>query len=107
MGGRGSDLKLTTLPGSPAVVSAVGSFDIATVVQLEDAVTRAMAPGGSVVLDLAGVTVCDSTGLGALVRLQRHARAIGTEFAVRRPRPHVADVFAMTGINKVIAVRDD
>ena len=53
------------------------------------------------------VTLCDSTGLGAVVTFERHARAAGCSFAVRSPQPHVAEVFAMTGIDQVIRVYDE
>jgi anti-sigma B factor antagonist len=104
--GRRSSLKLTTALGSPIVVTVEGSLDLATVNQLEEVVTAVLTPGASVVLDLSGLAMCDSTGLGALVRLRRHASAVDGQFALRRPRPHVAGVLAMTGINKVIPVLD-
>ena len=88
------------------MVAAEGSLDLATVKELEAVLYPLLTTRASVVLDLSGVTICDSTGLGALVRLQRHARGVDAEFAVRRPRPHVADVLAMTGISKIIPVRD-
>ena len=106
MAARRSPLILTTVPGTPTVVTVEGSLDIATVKDFEDVVIAALIPGASVVLDLSGLAMCDSTGLGALVRLQRYAASVDGSLAVRRPRPHVADVLAMTGINKVIAVLD-
>jgi anti-sigma B factor antagonist len=87
-----------------AVVPVAGNLDIATVPALETTVAEALATASGVVLDLSGVDLCDSTGLGALVRIYRRARAGGKTFALRDPRHQIAEVLAMTGINKVIPV---
>jgi anti-sigma B factor antagonist len=105
MSSQNSPLELRTVAvGPPAVVAASGSLDIATVVQLESVLDDCMTTHGSVVLDMSGLTMCDSAGLGALVRIQRRAQSLNVDFAVSRPRPHIVDVLAMTGIDKVIPV---
>jgi anti-sigma B factor antagonist len=86
------------------VMTVAGALDIATVDQLEAAAMEALERGHSVVLDVSGLTLCDSTGLGALVRIYRRAQAMGLTFGLHDPRQHVADLLAMTGINKVIPV---
>jgi anti-sigma B factor antagonist len=102
---RSSAFRLATArEGATTVVAAVGTLDIATVGQLESVVTEALAQDSPVVLDLSEVSMCDSTGLGAMVRLFRQAQAVGQPFTLRNPRRHVADVLAMTGINKVVPV---
>jgi|SRR5215831_8686494 len=93
-----------TASETAAVVPVAGNLDIATVPGLEDTVAEALATASGVVLDLSAVDLCDSTGLGALVRLHRRARAGGKTFVLRDPRHQVAEVLAMTGINKVIPV---
>lgn len=87
------------------VIAASGVLDLATVDRLERSVGDVLMAGRSVVIDLAGVTLCDSTGLGALVHLHRQARTAGVGFALRAPRRHVADVLAMTGIDKIITIQ--
>jgi len=86
------------------VIAASGVLDIATVDRLEKSVGEVLSAGRGVVIDLAGVTLCDSTGLGVLVHLHRRARMAGVGFALRAPRRHVADVLAMTGIDKIITI---
>jgi anti-sigma B factor antagonist len=88
-----------------AVLTVAGSLDMATADQLEEAVRPCVRAGGVVIVDLAGVSMCDSTGLGAIVRVHRQAKAEGCQVAVRAPRPYLAALFAMTGLNKVIEVR--
>jgi anti-sigma B factor antagonist len=90
--------------GARLVVTAVGILDVSTVDRLEAAVNDELRPGVTVLLDLADLTTCDSTGLGALVRLHRRAERLGGKVALRSPRPHIADLLAMSGISKVLEV---
>jgi anti-sigma B factor antagonist len=86
------------------VVSLSGTLDIATTDAFEKGVTAALEKGYPVAIDMSGLTLCDSIGLGAIVRLHRRALRMKREFGLRDPRPHIADLLAMTGIDKVIPV---
>jgi anti-anti-sigma factor len=67
---------------SETVVSLVGEIDMSTVPRLAAAVDDVLAePPARVVLDMAGVTFCDSQGLGTLVVLSRKA-ALGQSYLV-------------------------
>lgn len=102
---RRSSLELTREDRDGATVLALaGILDLATSAEVEQAVGDALDEGLGVTLELSELTMCDSTGLGALVRLYRQAEAAGLPFRLRDPRPHVADLLAMTGIDKVIPV---
>ena len=91
-----------TRTGSTTVVAAGGRLDIATAEDFETAVRTALADGTDVIVDLSDLDLCDSTGLGAMVRLHRRARAADASLTLRRPQRAVAEVLAMTGIDKVI-----
>jgi anti-sigma B factor antagonist len=86
------------------VVYLTGVLDISTIDELGTVVRPHLRTDAEVIVDLSGVTLCDSTGLGAVVTFERHARAAGCRFAVRSPQPHVAEVFSMTGIDQVVRV---
>jgi anti-anti-sigma factor len=102
---RKSSLELgVTHSDEATVIATVGQLDIATSEQLERAARNALELGRGVVVDLSELSLCDSTGLGALVRMHRLAQSSGQEVRLRRPRAHVADLLAMTGIDKVIPV---
>jgi anti-sigma B factor antagonist len=88
-----------------AVLSADGSLDMATAGGLEAAASRAMTGHATVVLDLRRVWMCDSSGLGALVRIWRHAETTGRGFELRAPQPQVDSLLAMTGIDTVVPVQ--
>ena len=102
---RKSAIELRTVDADTGVlIEASGSLDIRTVGRLEEAVEAGLSRGRPVAVDLSHVDFCDSTGLGMMVRLHRRAAAAGASFAVRHPQTHVADVLAMTGIDKILTV---
>ncbi|MDT4979290.1 MAG: hypothetical protein QOG07_1169 [Pseudonocardiales bacterium] len=55
------------------------------------------------VVDLAGVTFIDSTGLGALVRIRNIALEFNKELTFRDPSPRVQKLFKLTGLDSVFA----
>ena len=61
---------------------AVGELDIASAPLLEAALSEHRAAEAAVVLDLAGITFMDSSGLKVLVRAANEARTNGWAFAV-------------------------
>jgi anti-sigma B factor antagonist len=52
-------------------------------------------------VDLSGVTFCDASGLGALARLARHARAAGRQLSLTSARPSVLKIMRITGLDRV------
>jgi anti-sigma B factor antagonist len=98
-------LTITTSSGPDGTVVWVGgNLDVSTVSELEAAVRAALDERQDVVLDVHEVRVCDSTGLGTLVRLHRSARSLGRALTLRNPRGSMAEVLARTGIEKVVPV---
>ncbi|MDQ2749983.1 MAG: STAS domain-containing protein [Actinomycetota bacterium] len=58
---------------------------------------------GRLVVDLAGVTFIDSTGLGALVRIRNIALEVDKDVTFRDPSPRVQKLFKLTGLDGVFA----
>jgi anti-anti-sigma factor len=52
-------------------------------------------------VDLSGVTFCDASGLGALARLARYARAAGRQLRLTSARPSVMKIIRITGLDRV------
>jgi anti-sigma B factor antagonist len=95
-------------PGTSGVtvLALAGELDLGSIGALKEAVSHRLAADAHVVLDLAGLTFCDSTGLGAFVALHRQARSTGAQFALAAPRRRIADLFTLSGIDQVISVYD-
>jgi len=58
-----------------------------------------------VVVDLAGVSFCDSTGLGVLVGAHRRMAASERTLAVQSVRPAVRHLLEVSGLDQVLLVR--
>ena len=82
-----------------------GELDIATAEQAYSYITEVIdgRPRGQapVTVDLSGVTFCDASGLGALARLARHARAAGRQLRLTSARPSVLKIIRITGLDRV------
>jgi len=99
-------LSIAATSSDDGVVLALdGNLDVATAAELEAAVRERVRHGAVILLDAGDLMMCDSTGLGAIVRAHRQAVAGGARIVLRGPRPYIADLLAMTGLDRVIEVR--
>lgn len=81
-----------------------GIVDLATAPELRAALLPLVVAGESVVLDLAGVTFVDSTGLGVLVAAHRRAKAAGSRFVFSRPSDNLRVVLRLTHLDAIFEV---
>jgi anti-sigma B factor antagonist len=87
------------------VVTVTGEIDVSTVAQLSAAVESAyIDPPPRVVLDLAGVTFCDSQGLGALVSLSRKARMVHSVLVLTNVGGFLIRVLDITGLRSALVI---
>jgi anti-sigma B factor antagonist len=83
----------------PAVVALTGELDIASAGALEDRIRGLVDAGHSrLVVDLAGLIFCDSTGIGTLVRANNDCLALGGYLRLAAPNRNVARVLAVVGL---------
>ena len=85
-----------------------GELDIGTAPKLDEAVEEALEAGcREVVLDLAGTTLMDSQGLGALIRAARTVDARrGTMAVLSPPGSEARVVIEMSRTGSVVGLRD-
>lgn len=84
-----------------------GEVDIATSETLRQHLAALSHDGyRNVVLDLSGVTFCDSTGLGAVATHARRLMQSGGRLVVSGLRPDVSAVFEIAGLSSAIPVAD-
>jgi anti-sigma B factor antagonist len=102
-----AQLELSTCTGANGyqVVSVTGELDIATAEQAYSYITEVidgrLKGTAPVTVDLSGVTFCDASGLGALARLARYARAAGRQLSLTSARPSVMKIIRITGLDRV------
>ena len=87
-------------------VTASGEIDMATVDQLKETLTELCVDGATVRLDMRDVTFMDSTGINALVIMDRHSRECGGRLVLSAPSPAVRRLLGYTGAETVLDVDD-
>jgi anti-sigma B factor antagonist len=87
------------------VIPPAAEIDLASAPQLGNAVLDSLARGDrQVVVDLTGVRLIDSAGIGVLLSLQRRANACGGEIVLANASEHVRHIFALTGVERALNV---
>ena len=71
-----------------------------------DAVDRAAAASGSVVVDLAATTEIDSSGLGLLVLIQKRSREKGLKTVLRGTGKAVRSMLVVTKLEMLFTMQD-
>jgi anti-sigma B factor antagonist len=83
-----------------AIVRIVGEIDVATSSIIADAVDEAMGRGATrLVLDMAGVTFMDSSGIAALIATRSVAPVV-----VRSPSDAIVRLLATTGLTDTFTI---
>lgn len=87
-----------------AVVHAVGRLNMVAAPSLRELVERLVTGEGRshVVVDLAGTTFVDSSGLGALIAGLKAARAAGGDLRVAAATVQVLSVLGLTNLDRVL-----
>jgi len=87
------------------VVLVGGDIDLTTAPRLREQLIRLGAEGTHhLVIDLAGVGFCDSTGLGVLVGTQKRARTADGEVLLCGLSPSLERVFSLTGLDQAFVI---
>lgn len=95
-----------SLAPDPAVVALAGEIGISDAAATWERVRRVMLTGPrSLILDLAGVTFMDSTGLGTLLRIANECPPRGIRLTVRSPSAQVTRLMEVTGTDKIFTVQ--
>jgi anti-anti-sigma factor len=94
----------TYLEGDATVVQCTGKLTAGHTGILRDEVKRLMPESKKIILDLTGLTLMDSLGLGTIVALYVSAKASGTTLILINLSPRVRDLFRVTNVWSVLEV---
>jgi anti-sigma B factor antagonist len=104
-------LQIDVAPGGeaePALVVLSGEMDIVSTAAFADAMSELESSSPDrVVIDIAGLTFIDSSGINALVQAARAIEARGGRAVLASPAPHVQRVFEITRVGDVVAIAAD
>jgi anti-anti-sigma factor len=96
---------LTTRTPTPTIVELRGDLDLAAAPALREHLLDALRHNtNSLILDLSKVRFCDASGLAVLVGTQRRARLLGVSLYLAAPRPQIAKVLRITGLDRGLTV---
>jgi anti-anti-sigma factor len=88
--------------GSAAVVRVTGELDVATAPEL-DACLLAL-DGDDIMIDMAGLTFMDSSGISVLLTAFKRSTKGGHRFVLRGPTPPVVRVLHVSGVDQVFTI---
>jgi anti-anti-sigma factor len=87
------------------VFHLAGEIDVLTVAELSALVNEILTdPPTRIVLDMSGVTFCDSQGLGTLVVLSRKAQHARTVLALANVGDFLLRVLDITGLRSALMI---
>jgi anti-sigma B factor antagonist len=90
------------------VISVDGEVDASNSTDLGDSLDQLLADGHKkLIVDLKDVKFIDSSGLGTLVRVYKHARADSGDVCLASLQPTVKRVFELTRLDRVFEVHPD
>ncbi|SCL16944.1 anti-anti-sigma factor [Micromonospora rhizosphaerae] len=94
--------------GDEAVLRLAGEIDMLTATQLSTVVNEVLTePPPRIVLDLGGVTFCDSQGLGTLVVLSRKASHSQSLLVLSNVGDFLLRVLDITGLRSALMIRNE
>jgi anti-anti-sigma factor len=87
------------------LIEVHGELDIATTASLRNRILTLLKDTTTpVIIDLSGVGFCDASGLALLVGARRRARLHGLSVTLAAPRPNVAKLLRITGLDRAFTI---
>ncbi|MEU4543130.1 STAS domain-containing protein [Nonomuraea dietziae] len=87
------------------VVEVDGDLDYAHAAALRRQVERlTLRPGQCLVIDLAGLRFCDSSGITALLAARQHALAAGADIALAAVPANTLRILAVIGLDQIFTI---
>jgi len=91
--------------GAWAVVELAGELDFHTAPQVRAVVeTQELGPGRGLVVDLGGLTFCDSSGITAMIVARGIAQGATASIVLAALPDRVARIFALVGLDQVFVI---
>jgi len=93
--------------GQRWVAELSGELDFSTSERLRAELRDLIEEGArALVIDMSGLALIDSTGLGVLVGVLKRVLQHGGTLTLRAPRPAARKVFDITGLDRVFTIVD-
>ena len=93
--------------GDIAVVTLKGDLDLEHSSRMRQNLLDILGKARAVIVDLAGVTMIDSSGIASLLEGFKEARKKGKDFVLAAPGDPVIRVLKLARLDKVFQIADD
>ncbi|GHA00402.1 anti-sigma factor antagonist [Streptomyces subrutilus] len=94
-------LRTRTTTAGP-VIELAGELDHETAPEVRETLPGLdLRPGQQLVLDLTGITFCDSSGISAMIAARNHALSCDASVALAAVPERVARIFRIVGLQQV------
>jgi anti-sigma B factor antagonist len=93
--------------GPDYLISVSGEMDFGTNAEFLRVVQPLAQSGRSLVLDLADLAFCDSSGLGALVRVHKMTEEAGGTLCLARLQPQIKSTVTLTMLHRLFHLSED
>ncbi|MFE6164387.1 STAS domain-containing protein [Streptomyces sp. NPDC056486] len=92
----------TRTTGAGPVVELAGELDYDNVSRLRELLPElSLQAGQQLVIDMAGITCCDSSGITALIAARNHALAAHADIALAAVPGRISRIFNVVGLGQV------
>ncbi|WP_406005022.1 STAS domain-containing protein [Streptomyces sp. NBC_00637] len=95
---------VTDTRGQTTALAVAGELDLNTADVLYDAVAEVLGGHRAAILDLSGVTFCDSSGLNTLLRLRRRTQETGGRLVLAAPPAQMLRLLTITGARTIFTI---
>ncbi|MFE7647461.1 STAS domain-containing protein [Streptomyces phaeoluteigriseus] len=104
-----SPLKITTRDAMTGpVLEIIGELDHTSASELPDLLTTIpLQPGQRLVLDLAGMEFCDSSGISALIAARNRAHTAQADIALAAVPARTLRVLRIVGLDQIFSLHPD
>ncbi|MGX1885655.1 STAS domain-containing protein [Streptomyces sp. NPDC055287] len=90
------------------VLEIIGDLDHTNATRLRELLTTlTLHPGQCLVLDLAGMEFCDSSGITALIAARNHVQATQADIALAAVPAHTLRILRIVGLDQVFRLYPD
>ena len=104
---NGLTVSLQSPTSGPRLLVVAGDLDHHTTPRLRAVLEEVeFGPGADLVVDLSGLTFCDSTGIATLVAAHQRAADVGAALLLAGLHSDIARVFQIMGLDQLLSLYD-
>ncbi|MBQ6516068.1 STAS domain-containing protein [bacterium] len=94
------------LEGNDLMISLDGRLDTISSAEVEKSVKGSLKSGYNLILDCSKLVFLTSSGLRAILSIQKEVYANGGKMVLRKVNPDIMNIFEMTGFSNILIIEN-